>query len=72
MPYYVFSVKPFAQYAKLAEFGAFREASAHAKTLRAALAAGSGEQIRVMFADNEDQAVDLMCQPRAAGPAGDD
>jgi len=72
MPYYVFSVKPFAQYARLAEFAAFREASAHAKSLRSGLAPGSGEQIKVMFAENEEQAVDLMCQPRDAGPAGDD
>jgi hypothetical protein len=72
MPYYVFSVKPFAQYAKRAEFGVFREASAHAKALRGQVAAGSGEQIKVMFADTEDHAVDLLCQPREAGPSGDD
>jgi hypothetical protein len=72
MPYYVFRVKPFAQYEQLAAFDAFREASAHAKALRGALAAGGGEQIKVMFAETEAQAVDLMCQPRAAGPAGDD
>ncbi len=72
MPYYVFSVKPFAQYAKLGEFGAFREASVHAKALRGQLATGSAEQIKVMFADTEDHAVDLLCQPREAGPAGDD
>lgn len=72
MPYYVFSVKPFAQYTRLAEFAAFRDASAHAKMLRGALAAGSGEQIKLMFADDETQAVDLMCQPRDAAPAGDE
>lgn len=72
MPYYVFSVKPFAQYRNLAEFSAFRAASAHAKALRLALAPGSGEQIKLMFAETEDQAVDLLCQPRAAGPVGDD
>jgi uncharacterized protein YggE len=72
MPYYVFSVKPFAQYQNRAEFAAFREASAHAKALRQALTPGSGEQIKVMFAETEDQAVDLLCQPRVAGPVGDD
>jgi hypothetical protein len=72
MPYYVFSVKPFAQYAKLAEFGAFREASAHAKALRGGVAAASGEQIKLMFADSEEQALDLMCRPRDAAPAGDE
>lgn len=72
MPYYVFSVKPFAQYARLAEFDLFRDASAHAKVLRGQVAAGGGERIKVMFADTEDQAVDLLCQPREAGPSGDD
>lgn len=72
MPYYVFSVKPFAQYTKLAEFDAFRDASARAKALRGQVAAGGGEQIKVMFADTEDHAVDLLCQPREAGPSGDD
>lgn len=72
MPYYVFRVRPFAQYERLAAFETFREASMQAKALRGAIAAGSGEQIKLMFAETEAQAVDLMCQPRAAGPAGDD
>ena len=72
MPYYVFSLRPFAQYHKRAEFNSFREASAQAKLLRVALVAASGEQIKVMFADSETQAVDLLCQPRHAGPSGDD
>lgn len=72
MPYYVFSVRPFAQYTCRASFDSFREASTQAKALRADLMPSSGEQIKVMFADTEDQAVDLLCQPRSAGPAGDD
>ncbi|MBP6251977.1 MAG: hypothetical protein KA387_04430 [Rubrivivax sp.] len=72
MPYYVFSVRPFAQYEKRAEFDSFREASAQAKSLRVALVPASGEQIKVMFAETEEQAVDLLCQPRSAGPSGDD
>lgn len=72
MPYYVFSVRPFAQYEQRAACPAFREASALAKQLRLALPEGTPERIRVMFADTEEQAVDLMCQPRDAGPAGDD
>lgn len=71
MPYFVFSVRPLAQIAKLAEFAAFKEASAHAKALRAA-GAGDGARIRVMFADNEQLAEDLLCQIRDPRPAGDD
>jgi hypothetical protein len=72
MPYYVFSVRPFAQFTCRATVDSFRDASAQAKALRADLLPASGERIKVMFADSEDQAVDLLCQPRSAGPAGDD
>ena len=42
MPYYIYLVKPFAQLEKLAEFGAFSQASTRAKALRA-----DGYQIEV-------------------------
>lgn len=72
MPYYVFNVKPFAQLEKLAEYASFRDASAHAKTLRGALLPADG-QIRVMFAESVTAAEDLLCQVRDAAPgAGDD
>jgi len=72
MPYFVFSVRPFAQIEKLAEFAAFKEASRHAKTLRATQTVGDGARIKVMFADNEALAEDLLCQVREPGPIGDD
>ena len=72
MPYFVFSVRPFAQFEKLAEFSAFKEASVHAKSLRATQAVGADAKVKVMFADNQDMAEDLLCQVREAGPTGDD
>lgn len=72
MPYFVFNVKPFAQLDKLAEFGSFQEASSHAKALRAAPPAGAQGKIKVMFADNQEHAEDLLCQVRTPGPSGDD
>ncbi len=71
MPYYVYRVKPFAQLQKLAEFPGFKEASSHAKSLRAA-GCEPQEKIKVMFAENELLAEDLLCQVRDPGPAGDD
>jgi hypothetical protein len=71
MPYFVFRVKPFAQIEKLAEFGGFREASGHAKALRANGGEANG-RIKVMFADNQTLAEDLLCQIRDPQPAGDD
>ena len=72
MPYFVFSVRPFAQIEKLAEFVAFKEASAHAKSLRATSSVAADAKVKVMSADNQQLAEDLLCQVREAGPAGDD
>ncbi|MCW5660805.1 MAG: hypothetical protein KIT60_24165 [Burkholderiaceae bacterium] len=71
MPYFVFSIQPFARIRKLAEFTTFKDASAHAKALRAAQVEG-GARIKVMFAESEQLAEDLLCQIREPGPAGDD
>jgi hypothetical protein len=72
VPYFVFSVRPFAQIEKLAEFASFKDASAHAKALRG-VATGSDVAIKVMFAQNQEQAEDLVCQVRDPRPgAGDD
>jgi hypothetical protein len=72
MPYFVFSVRPFAQIEKLAEFAAFKEASAHAKSLRGSQAVAADAKVKVMFADNQQLAEDLLCQVREPGPIGDD
>lgn len=72
MPYYIYKVLPMAQLEKLNEFSAFKEASTHAKTLRAAQDASAPGKIKVMFAENEQQAEDLLCQIRDPGPIGDD
>ncbi len=74
MPYYVFRVRPFAQIEKLDEFAAFKDASNRAKALRAERPQGAEDtaRIKVMFAGNQQQAEDLLCQIREAGPSGDD
>jgi hypothetical protein len=72
MPYYIYRIKPFSQFEKLSEFEAFRDASAHAKGLRAAQDGDLPGKIKVMFADNERQAEELLCQVRSPGPKGDD
>lgn len=69
MPYYVFRIGALGVLTKLAEFDAFREASAHAKAARLA----DGGRVKVMFADNQLAAEDLLSQVREPGPAiGDD
>lgn len=75
MPYYIYRVMPLGVVRKLSQFDSFREASAQAKALRAADppgALGASGKVKVMFADNELLAEDLLCQVREAGPSGDD
>ena len=71
MPYYIYRVKHFAQLEKLAAFDAFADASSRAKTLRATQSADAPGKIKVMFAEDELQAADLLCQVRDAPPRGD-
>lgn len=72
MPYYIYLVKPFAQLEKLGEHPAFKDASVHAKALRAEAPSAAPGQVKVMFAENEWMAEDLLCQVRERGPSGDD
>lgn len=72
MPYYVFAVKPLAQLDKLGEFDVFKEASAYAKALRAAQPPESTARIKVMFAENQLTAEDLLNQLRTPNRTGDD
>lgn len=68
MPYYVYRVGTLGVLSKLADFASFREASAFAKAARAGAAAGVPGRVRVMFADNELAAEDLLSQVREAPP----
>lgn len=69
MPYYVYRVGALGVLSKLAEFTSFRDASLHAKAQRAADVPGTPGRIKVMFADNELAAEDLLSQVRERGPS---
>ena len=78
MPYYLYNVDPmigtqFKRLEKLGQFSSFKEASAEAKLRRAAPDLPAGRQVKVMFADNELQAEELLSQVREPEPMiGDD
>lgn len=74
MPYYIYKVFsfPIHRLEKLEQHEAFRDASARAKLLRAALAPGGEGVIKMILADNELLAEDLLSQQRAPQPNPDD
>lgn len=72
MPYYVFAVQAFAHLERIGEHAAFRDASAQAKALRTAQRADGAARFRVIFADDEQAAEDLLLAVREPVPQGDD
>ena len=74
MPYFVYKIiPPFKQLEKVDSFPNFKEASAFAKTARAGMVAADNYALKVIFAENELQAEDLLNQVREPEPmTGDD
>jgi hypothetical protein len=74
MPYYIYKVFsfPIRRLEKLEQHAAFRDASARAKVLRAALSSAEDGSIKVILADNELHAEDLLSQQRAPQPNPND
>ena len=74
MPYYIYRIHnfPIRRLEKLEEHQAFRDASARAKALRAESAAADGALIKMILADNELLAEDLLSQQRAPQPNPED
>ncbi|MBU1237635.1 MAG: hypothetical protein KJ634_03355 [Gammaproteobacteria bacterium] len=71
MPYYLYritQVGPVKQLDKLSQFDVFRDASAEAKRLRLEPDLPAGAQIKVILADNELMAEDLLNQVREPEP----
>lgn len=72
MPYFVYKMesRPIKLLTRIESFAAFRDASAYAKEKRIGLA--PDVQIKVIFAENELQAEDLLSTVRHAQITGDD
>jgi hypothetical protein len=76
MPYYLYRVTqlgPVKQLDKLTQFDVFKDASTEAKRLRKEPDLPQGALVKVIFADNELIAEDLLNQVREGEPlTGDD
>ncbi len=74
MPYYIYRVteRPIRQLQKLEQYEAYSEASARAKQLRKDEAWGVNGLIKMIHAETEMGAEDLLNQVRDPVPDGDD
>lgn len=75
MPYYLYKVQqsPILQLTKIEQHDAFRDASARAKELRREMAMADGSLVKVIYAENELDAEDILSQVREPQPElGDD
>jgi hypothetical protein len=70
MPYFVYKIfeTPIRRLEKMEQHEAFREASNRAKQLRSELPEGATFIIKVIFAETELHAEDLLNQLRVAAP----
>ncbi|MGC2517787.1 MAG: hypothetical protein WA373_01580 [Burkholderiales bacterium] len=70
MPYFVYRIfqTPIRRLEKLEQHDAFREASSRAKQIRSELAGDASCVIKVIFAETELHAEDLLNQVRAPIP----
>ncbi len=74
MPYYVYKIHPPLKTLELVgEHASFKDASTAVKTLRSELASSAGISVKMIFAENELAAEDLLSQVRPPEPVvGDD
>lgn len=74
MPYYIYRIieRPIRQLEKLEQHAAYREASSRTKELRKEEAWGANGLIKMIHAETELEAEDLLNQVRDPVPDGDD
>jgi len=74
MPYFIYKIGPMSILEKQGQADSYKEAKAIANERRRDLDPKSGQVVKMIFADNELAAEDVLSQPREldASLAGDD
>jgi hypothetical protein len=72
MPYYIYRIFPFQRLEKVTETGAFAQASAQAKAMRKDPALPADCKVKVIFAEDEQEAQTLLTEVRETRPRFDD
>ena len=68
MPYYLYKIHPMHIVERITQFDKFKEASAHAKELRDKLTSTDTYAIKVIFAENELHAEEMLGEVREKPP----
>lgn len=68
MPYFVYEIHPMRIVKKVAEFDKFKDASANAKEIRGTLTGADNYSIKVIFAENELHAEEMLGEVREKPP----
>lgn len=68
MPYFVYEIHPMRIVKKIAQFDKFKEASGFAKVIRDKLTGADNFSIKVMFAENELHAEEMLGEVREKPP----
>ncbi len=68
MPYFVYEIHPMHIVKKVAEFDKFKDASANAKEIRSKLTSTDNYSIKVIFAENELHAEEMLGEVREKPP----
>lgn len=74
MPYFIYRIteQPIRMLSKLEQHETYRDAAARVKQLRGELPADSPHVVKMIFAETEFNAEDLLNQVREASPEADD
>lgn len=74
MPYFIYRIteQPIRMLSKLEQHDTYRDAAARVKQLRGELSADSPHVVKMIFAETEFNAEDLLNQVREASPEADD
>jgi hypothetical protein len=67
MPYFIYKLMPFNMIEKLEQFDKFKDASSRAKVIRKDMPANADYSIKLIFAENELAAEDILNTPREPG-----
>lgn len=74
MPYFIYRIteQPIRMLANLEQHDTYRDAAARVKQLRIEMPADATHIVKMIFADNELHAEDLLNEVRVASPEADD